>query len=122
MILLLPLREGLGMGLYALTHKLTGLVKLRCVRPHPKGRGHLMRQLQHHPQSLAPPLSSLRSSAAFSSARFCCMDRFAMVRAGLGHKVRGFEQAFKSAGVAPPAFEFVPGHLAALDVRIVHIT
>src|SRR5215813_13909025 len=49
------------------------------------------------------------------------MNDFPIVRSGLGHEVGRIKQTLESAGVAPPTLEFVPGHLAAIDVGVIYI-
>src|SRR5690606_8320053 len=44
-----------------------------------------------------------------------------VVRASLGHHPRRPQQALERAGVRPPAFEDLPGQVAALQVGVVHI-
>src|SRR5688572_17852852 len=62
-----------------------------------------------------------RAMAVGGGARGARRGAFHVVGAGLGDEVRGAEQALEGARVRPPPVEFVPRHLAAVDVGVVHV-
>src|SRR2546429_527187 len=69
-----------------------------------------------------PPHSkSFFSSLLVVSAGFRGMGHSLIVSSGFGDQIRGVQQTLKSPGIAPPSLQFVPGHVAAIDISVVNV-
>src|SRR5215212_8545656 len=70
------------------------------------------------------PSSSGSAERSLLSPGYCLLTTLLILRPvgpGLGDEVGGAQERLERAGVRPPAFQLVPGHLAPLDVGVVHV-